>query len=102
MPPRRRHIVGRTFVLLLLLAGVAFLFRQGLVPARWSPLPLLSLDRPSGLLVDWQLAELRNEPELCRQVLRAPSIEAAGVPDQPVNKGCGWSNSFRLSKSGGA
>jgi hypothetical protein len=91
------------FLALLLLAGaVLFAFRQGLIPARYSPLPLLSLDRPSKLFLEWQLAELRHEPGLCRRALTPPHIDAVAVPDHPLKDGCGWINSVRLAAAGGA
>src|SRR5919106_299420 len=102
-PMRKRRPILVGLILLLVLAGAAMVsFRQGLIPARYSPLPLLSLDHPSRLLLDWQLAELRREPELCRRALTAPHIEAVVVRDNPLTNGCGWVNSVRLAGVGGA
>ena len=69
-----------------------------------SPLPALSLETAGGWgwVVDWQLAALRNERELCSRVLQPPNIEAAAVSDNPLKDGCGWVNSVRLSAAGGA
>jgi hypothetical protein len=100
MRQRRLLLVG--LLLLLLAGGAIYAFRQGLVPARYSPLPLLHLDRPSTLFLDWQLAELRREPELCRRVLIGPHINAVAVSDNPPRNGCGWVNSVRLAAVGGA
>ena len=100
---RRSLLIAGLMLLLLLLAGAAVVaFQQGLIPARYSPLPLLNLDHPSRFFLDWQLAELRREPELCRRVLTAPHIDAAAVTDNPVRNGCGWVNSVRLAVVGGA
>jgi hypothetical protein len=100
---RKRRFILAYLMLSLLLAGAAlFAFRQGLVPARYSPIPLLSLDHPSSLFLEWQLAELRHEPDLCRRVLTAPHIDAVVVPDNPLRDGCGWVNSVRLAAAGGA
>lgn len=99
---KRRFPLLRILLLVILLAGVALAFRQGLIPARYSPLPLIDLASSPGLLVDWQLASLRREPELCRRVLSRPHIAAAPVPDNPVSKGCGWTNAVRFSEVGGA
>lgn len=82
--------------------GAAAGFRFGLIPARYSPLPRLSLAAPGGMLVDWQIAELRHEPQLCREVLAGPVVEASSIPDSPIKNGCGWENAFRLSRAGGA
>jgi hypothetical protein len=98
-----RRILTGLMLLLLLSGGAALLaFWQGLIPARYSPLPLLRLDHPSTLFLDWQLAELRHEPDLCRRVLTAPHIDADVVPDNPLRNGCGWVNSVRLAAAGGA
>jgi hypothetical protein len=100
---RKRRVILASLIVLLLLSGAAlFAFRQGLIPARYSPLPLLSLDHPSELFLEWQLAELRHEPDLCRRVLASPHIDATAVPDNPLRDGCGWLNSVRLAAAGGA
>jgi hypothetical protein len=99
---KRRLPIGRILLLLVLAGGIAFGFRQGLIPARYSPLPLIDLGRPPGLFVDWQLASLRREPELCRRVLVQPHIDAVPIQDTPVSKGCGWTNAVRFESVGGA
>ncbi|MCL4767235.1 MAG: extensin family protein [Hyphomicrobiaceae bacterium] len=99
---RRRLPVGRFLLLLLLLGGTALAFRQGLVPPRYSPLPALDLDSPGFFFVDWQIAELRRDAELCSRVLVPPHIEAVPIRDNPLSKGCGWTNSVRVSSLGGA
>lgn len=100
--PRRGRKIAKFFALLLGAAAILLVFRQGLVPARWSPLPLLSLEQPGGILVDWQLAALRRDPEICRRVLVAPAIEAAAGNDRTIENGCGWTNAFRLGQTAGA
>ena len=97
-----RRIFACLLLMLLLAGAVLFAFRQGLIPARYSPLPLLSLDHPSKLFLEWQLAELRHEPGLCRRVLTAPHIDAVPVPYNPLRDGCGWANSVRIAAAGGA
>ncbi|HEX5958485.1 MAG TPA: extensin family protein [Hyphomicrobiaceae bacterium] len=99
---RRRFPIFRILLLFLLLGGIAFAFRQGLIPARYSPLPLVDLGSPPGIFVDWQLASLRREPELCRRVLREPHIDAVSVEDNPIRNGCGWTNTVRFDSISGA
>ena len=99
---KRRLRIGRFLLLLMLLAGVGLAFRQGLVPARYSPLPALDLASPLPLIVDWQIAELRRDAELCSRVLVPPHIDAVAIRDNPLRKGCGWTNSVRVSSVGGA
>jgi hypothetical protein len=64
----------------------------------WPP----DLAEPRGLFIDWRLASIRHDPELCRRVLRAPLIEAVAVEDVPSRNGCGIENAVRLSAAGGA
>lgn len=99
---KRRFIYLRLLLMFLLVGAVFFAFRQGLVPSRYSPLPALHLDQPAGWFVDWQLAEMRNDRDLCQRVLGAPQIDAAMVADKPLKQGCGWTNSVRLIAAGGA
>lgn len=99
---RRRFPAGRILILLLLIGGAAGALRQGVVPARFNPLPPLNLDDPSPIFVDWRLAALRRDPELCSRVLVAPHIQALPTRDKPLLKGCGWTNSVRVASLGGA
>ncbi len=99
---KRRLPIGRFLLLLIVLAGIGLAFRQGLVPAKYSPLPALDLESPLPLIVDWQLAELRYDAELCSRVLVPPHIEAVATRDNPLRRGCGWTNSVRVSSVGGA
>lgn len=99
---KRRLPILRLLLLLVLLLGIGLAFRQGLVPARYSPLPALDLESPLPLVVDWQIAELRRDSELCSRVLVPPHIEAVAIRDNPLRNGCGWTNSVRVSSVGGA
>jgi hypothetical protein len=99
---QRRFRKTRITLLVLLLAGLALAFRQGLIPATYSPLPSLDLATRPGFLVDWQLASLRRAPEVCRRMLTGPHIEATPIPDNELRNGCGWTNSVSLSSAGGA
>ena len=56
---KRRFRLGRTVLLLLLLGGAAVALRQGLIPSKFVPLPTVSLDHPTALLIDWRIAALR-------------------------------------------
>ena len=99
---QRRHTFAK-FLLVLILALAAFaVFWLGVVPARYNPLRTLDISDPSGILRDFRLAALKNDPDTCKAVLKKPHIEAEPIPDQPLKSGCGWTNSFRLSSAGGA
>ncbi len=98
---RRRSRVPQTILAVLVLGGIAFAFRQGLVPPLLNPLPALDLGRANPWLVDWRLASLKYDSALCRRVLVAPHIQAAAIADSPPKDGCGWTNAVRMSTAGG-
>ena len=91
--------------LLLLLCGgllAALASRIGALPLRVSYFWPLDLAQPGGWLLDRQLADLRQDPGLCRKVLITPRIVASAVPDKAERPGCGWSNAYRVSAAGHA
>lgn len=98
----------RRWLIRILFAGViigaiSLVFRQGLLPARLTPLPRLDLTNPLPFIVDWQLAELRYDRELCAETIATPGIiKARQIPDRPLKNGCGWVNAIRMSEAGGA
>jgi len=101
---RRRRAPRLRFGLLLgLLAVCVFLvLRQGVLPPSLSPLPALDLGVPNPWFVDWRIAELKRDRELCNRVMRGPVIIASPVRDNPIKDGCGWQNAVRISSAGGA
>ena len=100
-PIRRRSRAPRVVLLVLVLGGLAFAFRQGLVPSVLNPLPALDLGRANPWFVDWRLAAMRHNPELCRRVLVTPHIDAQPIADSALRDGCGWSNAVRMTQAGG-
>jgi hypothetical protein len=98
---RRRSRVPRIILAVLVLGGIAVLFRQGLMPAVLDPLPAVDLAQPNAWLIDWRLASLKRHPDLCRRVLVAPHIDSQPIADSPVRDGCGWVNAVRMSTAGG-
>src|SRR5258705_6141263 len=98
----RKTRIALLVLALAALAAVAVVFRQGLIPALYSPLPLIDLAVSPWFFVDWRLASPRHDPEACRRVLTPPGIAAARVSDSPAKAGCGWTNGLRLSSAGGA
>lgn len=101
-PKRGKSQYGLIALVALALLGVFIVFRQGLLPAAWSPLPALDLSVPNAWLVDWRIAELKRDRALCSRVLKAPQITASPVPANPIKDGCGWENAVRISNAGGA
>jgi hypothetical protein len=100
-PLRRRRVWPRLLLFVLIAAGTAIAFRQGLVAPIVNPLPALDLAAPRPWLVDWRLAGIRYQPGVCARTLKAPHIEAEPIADSPIKDGCGWSNSVRLISAGG-
>ncbi len=101
-PRNRRSGVRRGLVMAVLVVALFMVMRQGLIPAYLSPLPAIDLSVPNAWLVDWRIAELRQDRALCTRVLKAPMIVAAPVANNPIKDGCGWENAVRISSAGGA
>jgi hypothetical protein len=99
--PRRRSRVPRVILLVVVFGGLAALFRLGLVPWVLNPFPAVDLGRPNVWFVDWRLAAIKYNADLCRRVLVAPYIEAQPISDSPIRNGCGWVNGVRMSSAGG-
>lgn len=94
---------SRILLVLLLLAAATFAaFWLGVVPQRFSPLSPLSLEKRDQWFVDLKLAALRRDPALCQAVLKQPYVDATPVSDNSPKNGCGWINSVKFSKVGGA
>ena len=99
-----RRWIRRIFLVLFVVVAIWAVFRQGLLPARWTPLPPLNLaSSPMPVIVDWQLKELGSERGLCKRALGARDIiKARSIGDRPFSKGCGWRNAIRIREAGGA
>lgn len=98
-----RRWVIRFILVAVIVGAVGLVFRQGLLPARFTPLPRLDLANPLPVIVDWQLAELRYDRGLCRDTLASSDIiKARQIADRPLVKGCGWTNAVRMQEAGGA
>lgn len=104
MRKRRIPVASLLFVITVVIS-IGLAFRQSLIPPAWSPLPVLDLANPrgwtGGILIDWQLAELKRSPELCARVLHRPIIEHRAIPDKPYSDRCGWYNAVAVSGVGG-
>src|SRR5262249_24442113 len=106
-PPRAARARRNTSLLLgaaallVLLGGGVFFLRQGLVPWALNPLPAVDLGQSDPWFIDWRLAALKYNPDLCRRVPIPPHIEAQPIADNPLHGGCGWVNPPRLSRAGG-
>ena len=99
---KRRFRIGRYVLLIALLVIAWVAMREGYPPARFSPLPMLQLNRQPGFLTDLQIAGLKRDPLACRQVLSKPWIKAVQIPPRPIRNGCGIPNGVRISEAGSA
>jgi len=99
---RPGRILLRILLAVLVLAALFGAFWFGLVPQRYSPFAPISLAERPSWFVDFRLAALRRDPELCRVVLRQPHIVATPIPDREIHNGCGWTNAVRVGTVGGA
>jgi hypothetical protein len=99
---RPGRVILRLLLAVLVLAALFGAFWFGLVPQRYSPFAPISLKERPSWFVDFRIAALRRDPELCRTVLREPHIVAAPIPDNPIHDGCGWENAVRVASVGGA
>ena len=85
---RPGRIILRTSLVLLMLGAILAAFWLGLMPQRYAPFaPISRAERPSWL-IDFRLAALKREPELCRAILREPHIAATPIADNPIKDGC--------------
>ena len=95
--------LSKIFSALVLLAVAALAaVRFGLVSEDFNPFSPLFLDNPHQWFVDFKLAALRNDEQLCRAVLNPRFVDAMPVSDKPPHEGCGWSNSVAVSSIGDA
>jgi hypothetical protein len=87
----------------MLLAVYLVALRSGYVAPQYSPLPPVDLGRPDGWLLDWRIAELAHNRELCTYVMVGDIVAARPVPDRGFDaKGCGYVNAVELTRAGGA
>jgi hypothetical protein len=98
----RRIVAACLLLAALIVAAIVLLLREGAIPVSWSPLPALNLAEPDNWLLDWRLAEVGRDAQLCARVLTPPWIEATAVADVARKDGCGWSNGVRMRAAGGA
>jgi hypothetical protein len=87
-------------ILLAVVGCIALMFRLGLIPPALNPLPAIDLDERNAWFVDWRLAALKYNPDLCKRVLISPHIDAQPIVDSPLHSGCGWTNAVRMMRAG--
>ncbi|MEQ1714937.1 MAG: extensin family protein [Hyphomicrobium sp.] len=100
--PRPRRRLSRLILLVTLPAAIVSAFWLGLVPQRLSPFAPLDLAVADPWFLDFRLAALKTDADLCAAVLHGPAAAASGIGDQPYDKGCGWITAVRMSEAGGA
>ncbi len=98
---KRSHRFAKSLLALLLIGTLGALLWLGVVPPRYLPFAPIDLADPSGPFIDIRLAALVRDRETCARLAAAPQITGRTIPDQPFEKGCGWTNALRLSEAGG-
>lgn len=101
MARRRRRWFSKLLLASLVAAAALASFWFGLVPQRLSPLAPLSLAEPDHWFLDFRLAALRHEPQLCAATLVRPHIAATPIPDRAFKDRCGWRNAVRIDEVAG-
>jgi len=82
---------------LVALAGAALWSQWLVVPDRWNPwAPLRPAEEPT-FLTGYKLARLRADPVACRATLRATPLSYSLQADRAVLRGCGWTDSVRIT-----
>ncbi|HRY05521.1 MAG TPA: extensin family protein [Hyphomicrobiaceae bacterium] len=99
---RRRRSFAKFLLFMLVTASGALALWFGMVPRWINPLPRLDLSTARPWFVDFRLAALRRDHQLCAATLTQPHIYARSVDDKPIENGCGWENAVRISAVGGA
>ncbi len=87
----------------VVIAGLAILaLRQGYLTTRTlTALAPLDLAATDSYFLDWRLAALKRDRDLCRRVVKQPHAEAVEISDFINAEGCGWNNGLRLTSAAG-
>ena len=99
MSRRTRRTVSGVVVAAVL--GWLVLASGLLFPHLWALRPL-DLSTPDQWFINWRLAAIRKDRDLCRAVLAPPHVVSSPVPDAVASEGCGWQNSERVISIAGA
>ncbi len=90
------------FVLsLLIIAGMgAAVWRGWLqVPAQWNPWSPLDIQAQPNFLTGWKLSRLKNDPQLCDQVLASSRLRVTRQADSDPGATCPLANVLRVQGS---
>jgi hypothetical protein len=106
VPESPRRPVGCALLLILLLAASLFGWREYQRQVRehperfpWTP---LALDDPPGPFTAMKLAELRDDPRLCRALMvQVGDADRPAPPLQSTNSQCGFSDGMNLAPEDG-
>jgi len=85
-------------VFLLLCAGaVAAVWRGWIeVPAQWNPWAPLDIRAEPNFLTSWKLSRLKNDPQLCDQVLSSSNLRFSRQADSPASTDCPLTDVLRV------
>ncbi|WP_194789350.1 extensin family protein [Pseudomonas sp. UFMG81] len=80
---------------LSLVAGLAWQLGWRL-PQAWNPWAALDVRQPPNLLTPYKLARLRDDPELCREVLGTSALRLKPQADSAAGTDCPLRNVWRI------
>ncbi len=88
-------------VFLLLCAGaVAAVWRGWIeVPAQWNPWAPLDIQAETNFLTSYKLSRVKNDPQLCDQVLGSSSLRFSHQADSPASADCPLNDVLRVQGS---
>lgn len=82
---------------LFAMLGVGALWSSGWrPPAQWNPWAPLDVRQPPNLLTPYKLARLRDDPQLCSQVLATSGLRYRAQVDSPASAACPLHNVWRV------
>lgn len=97
----RSHAVARRVLAIACVVGLSALAAHGLgwrLPDRHNPFAELDYAEPPGWLTRFKLARLSDDPQRCRDWLRATGWAFQAVPDRETGPGCGIRDAVRIER----
>jgi hypothetical protein len=95
----RKTIFTASILFLLLLGSLAVRFEWIVIPAEWSPWKPLDVAATPNFLTRYKLSRLSADPQLCRAVLDATTLDVVPVPDRETGDGCGFRNAVVVRRT---
>jgi hypothetical protein len=95
-----RGSTGFLVFVLLCATAVAAVWRGWIeVPAQWNPWAPLDIRAEPNVLTSWKLSRLRNDPQLCDQVLASSGLRFSHQADSKASADCPLTDVLRVQGS---